>query len=73
MTLNDCLEYSGGKIVGIGGDPDIRCRLADLGLVGSEYTVRAKRRHSVLVDFIGFSAVLESDIAADIEVIERLK
>ncbi len=73
MTLFDCNKRGGGKITDIGGNINVRRRLYDLGLVDSDFTVKAKNRRSVLADFgHGFCAVLAKDAAENIKVIERI-
>lgn len=72
MTLFDCDRYSVGTVKAIGGDRDTHRRLADMGLLGAKYRVRVVKKRSVLVDFgTEFSAVVEADIAAQVEVIEN--
>lgn len=73
MTLFDC--GGAGKIKAIYGDESSHRRLADLGLIGAEYTVKAKRGNALLVEFsagVGsFSAVIDKRVAETIQVIER--
>ena len=71
MTLFDCSVASSGKITRIDGSAETHRRLVDLGLLGASYRVRARNRHSVLVDFGATSCVIQSDVAANIKVLER--
>lgn len=71
MTLFDC-PSTHGKIAAIGGDPETHRWLADSGLLGLTYTVRARRRNAVLIDFGagGFSAAVSVAAAKQILVVE---
>lgn len=71
MTLSECSVNFLGVAVGVKGDVDTRRRLADLGLIGSKVVVRAKTRRAALIDFDGFSAVLDNAVAANITVREQ--
>lgn len=72
MTLFDCAPI--GRIKAIYGDESSHRRLADLGLIGADYTVKAKRGNALLVEFSAgsgsFSAVIDKRIAETIQVIE---
>lgn len=69
MTLFDVKAQSAGIVVGIGGDMQTHRRLVDMGLLGCEYGVRAKRKQSMLVEFRReFSLVVTSSVAREIEV-----
>lgn len=68
MTLSDCKLNSSGRVVALVGAEATRRRLADIGLIGAAYLVRAVNKHSVLVDFDGISAVVERALAANIKV-----
>ncbi len=71
MTLFDLATHDSGTVHKItADDPDTHRRLVDMGLIGADVRVRAKRRRSILVDFSdSFAAVLEADTADRIEVI----
>ena len=71
MTLFDCTVGSSGYVTQIGGGAETHRRLVDLGLIGAFYRVRARNRHSVLVDFGPTSCVIQSSVAANIEIRER--
>lgn len=71
MTLFDCSVNSSGIVSDIGGTAETHRRLVDLGLMGAVYRVRARNSHSVLVDFGAVSAVIQSNVAANIKVLER--
>ena len=72
MTLLGCSVQRSGKVIAIGCGEHAHRRLVDMGLIGSTFTVRAKSRRAVLVEFdIGFSAVLSADTASEIEILER--
>ena len=72
MTLFDCKPNTVGKIGAIGGDADTHRRLVDMGLMDMGCFVRVKSRRAVLADFdCGFTAVVQSDLATEIEVAVR--
>ncbi|MDE6200790.1 MAG: ferrous iron transport protein A [Clostridiales bacterium] len=71
MTLFDCSTGSIGKVTEINGGDQTRRRLVDLGLLNARYHVRARNKHSVLVDFGSASCVIRSDVAANIKILER--
>ena len=71
MTLFDCGVGFTGTVTRIGGGEDTHRRLVDLGLIGAFLHVRAKNKHSVLVDFGSSSCVIQSTVAANIEIRER--
>ena len=71
MTLFDCRVGSSGYVTKIGGGADTHRRLVDLGLIDACYRVRARNRHSVLVDFGPTSCVIQSSVAANIQIRER--
>ena len=71
MTLFDCSVGSHGSVTQIVGGDKTHRRLVDLGLLGAFYRVRARNAHSVLVDFGSVSCVIQSNIAANIKVLER--
>ncbi|MCH5165470.1 MAG: hypothetical protein J1G01_03610 [Clostridiales bacterium] len=72
MTLFDCNTESAGVVGAIRGDLETHRRLVDMGLLGVEYLVRAKKKQSLLSDFGSqFSAVVQSSVAEQIEVIEN--
>ncbi len=62
MTLFD--GPSRGVVTAVGGDEQTHRRLVDLGLLGARYTVEAKRKRAVLVDYGEFSAVSGADVAS---------
>lgn len=69
MTLSDLKAQSKGRVRAVRGDPEMHRRLADMGLISSEYLVRAKRKKSMLVEFCHeFSVVFTSSVATQIEV-----
>ncbi len=70
MTLYDSCS-SRGRVIAVGGDPDTHRRLADLGLIGADYAVVAKRRSATLYDFGAFRASVGKSVARQISVIER--
>lgn len=69
MTLIDCKAGDAGRVIALGGDIPTRRRLADIGLLGSEFSVRAVNESSLLADFGALSAVVELALAANIEVL----
>ncbi|MDE7164605.1 MAG: ferrous iron transport protein A [Clostridiales bacterium] len=71
MTLFDCSAGSCGIVSEIGGSRSVHRRLAELGLIGASYRVRARNAHSVLVDFGNVSCVIQSSVAANIKILER--
>ena len=71
MKLFDCRVGSSGYVAHIGGGYETHRRLVDLGLLGASYCVRARNRHSALVDFGAVSCVIQSSVAANIEIRER--
>ena len=70
MTLFDCPVGSHGRVTEIGGGGTHR-RLVELGLSDASYRVRARNKSSVLVDFGSISCVIQCDVAANIQVLER--
>lgn len=70
MTLSSARGNT-GKITSIGGDDETHRRLVDMGLVGLDYAVSARRGKAVLVDFGDFSAVVRDDVAKLIGVSEK--
>lgn len=71
MTLFDCSVGSSGTVTQIGGGDKTHRRLVDLGLLNARYQVRARNKHSVLVDFGPTSCVIQSNVAANITILER--
>ena len=71
MTLFDCSVNSSGRVSEIAGGAETHRRLVDLGLNGASFYVRAKTARAVLVDFGAVSAVIQADVAANIQVLER--
>ncbi len=67
MNLFGC-PHERGVILSVGGDTDTHRRLADMGLLGSRYTVRVRRRGALLVDYGVFCAVTGKAIAEIITV-----
>lgn len=57
MNVLDGFNNS-GVIEAIGGDADTHRRLVDMGLLGAEYSVKARRKNAALIDFGDFSAVV---------------
>lgn len=68
MNLFDCRKR--GVIVSVGCDDDTHRRLVDMGLVGAEFTVKARRSGAALVDYGDFSAVTREALAREITVRE---
>ncbi|MDE6029402.1 MAG: ferrous iron transport protein A [Clostridiales bacterium] len=71
MTLFDCSVNGSGTVTQIGGGDATHRRLVDLGLLGARFHVRARNKHSVLVDFGPMSCVIQSSVAANITILER--
>lgn len=71
MTLYD-FSGSNGAVTAIGGDEDTHRRLVDMGLLGAEFTLKARRRGGAMFDFGDFSAVVGSDTAKEITVREKV-
>lgn len=71
MTLFDCSVNSSGVVTQINGGEKTHRRLVDLGLLNACYRVRARNKHSVLVDFGSTSCVIQSNVAANITILER--
>lgn len=73
MTLLD-YQLDSGRVQRIDGDGDAHTRLVDMGLVGAEFKIRAKKHGAMLIDFYGeswqFSAVVDQRVAKRIFVIE---
>lgn len=71
MTLFDC-PFDTGRISAVGGDPETHRWLADSGLIGLSYLVRARRKSAVLIDFGpgGFTAAVSVAAAKQILVVE---
>ena len=72
MTLLD-YQLDSGRVQRIDGG-DAHTRLVDMGLVGAEFKIRAKKHGAMLIDFFGeswqFSAVVDQRVAKRIFVIE---
>lgn len=66
MTLFD--SPSRGTVTAVGGDDQTHRRLVDLGLLGAKYTIKARRKSAVLVDYGDFSAVSSADVSSMIVV-----
>lgn len=74
MTLFDLPCDAFGIITGIDGDAVTHRRLADMGLIGATFRIRARKSQAVLVDFDTLSAfVIERKIAEHITAVEVIE
>ena len=69
MNLFDSTQKF-GTIRAVGGDADMHRRLVDMGLLGSTYCVRVRKRGALLVDYGDFCAVTDKAVAERITVKE---